>query len=326
MLQAQATAVAHPMQALIKYHGLRDWGLRIPYHDSISVNMDALLTRTRVEFGDFSSDSISINGEEADSDTLERCLAIVNRVRQLAAIEARTKIVSENSGGTTGAKGLGFSSSGGAALAAASYKASRLDEWLGWDLQVISRLARRLAGSACRSVVGGYARWRAGVDDESSFAYRIAGRETLDLAVVAVPLSSAVKTEEAHRDAVSSPFFDARVRAAQSRVEEMEKAILAADLERVGELAEIDSLELQGVTMTGRGGLMLYRPESILVMSEVRRMREDGIPAYFSMQTGPSVYVNTYPEKAEVIRRRLAKRGLPTLVSRVGGEVRLVRD
>ena len=39
----KATAIAHPMQGLIKYHGLRNEKLRIPFHDSISVNVDELL-------------------------------------------------------------------------------------------------------------------------------------------------------------------------------------------------------------------------------------------------------------------------------------------
>jgi len=30
------------MQALVKYHGLKDWKLRLPYHDSISVNTTSL--------------------------------------------------------------------------------------------------------------------------------------------------------------------------------------------------------------------------------------------------------------------------------------------
>jgi len=33
----KATAVAHPIQGLIKYHGLADPVLRLPFHDSISV-------------------------------------------------------------------------------------------------------------------------------------------------------------------------------------------------------------------------------------------------------------------------------------------------
>jgi phosphomevalonate decarboxylase len=45
----KATAIAHPIQGLVKYHGLKDAKLRIPFHDSISVCMQALCTTTTVE-------------------------------------------------------------------------------------------------------------------------------------------------------------------------------------------------------------------------------------------------------------------------------------
>ena len=48
----KASAVAHPIQGLIKYHGLADERLRLPYHDSISVCTAPLLTHTTIEFGD----------------------------------------------------------------------------------------------------------------------------------------------------------------------------------------------------------------------------------------------------------------------------------
>ena len=36
----KATAKAHPIQGLVKYHGMRDEELRHPYHDSISLCTD----------------------------------------------------------------------------------------------------------------------------------------------------------------------------------------------------------------------------------------------------------------------------------------------
>ena len=41
----KATAVARPIQGLIKYHGLKKPKQRIPYHDSISVCVQALHAR-----------------------------------------------------------------------------------------------------------------------------------------------------------------------------------------------------------------------------------------------------------------------------------------
>ena len=77
----KATALAHPMEALIKYHGLRDWNLRIPFHDSISVNVDALNTVTTVEFGDFEEDKVVVDGHVLQGRSLERVLNVVNLIR-----------------------------------------------------------------------------------------------------------------------------------------------------------------------------------------------------------------------------------------------------
>ena len=60
----KATAIAHTMQGLLKYHGLKDYDLRIPFHDSISVNLEALWTKTTVEFGNWENDSLIINGKD----------------------------------------------------------------------------------------------------------------------------------------------------------------------------------------------------------------------------------------------------------------------
>lgn len=45
----KATAIAHPIQGLIKYHGLKNTELRLPFHDSISVCTAPFETRTTLE-------------------------------------------------------------------------------------------------------------------------------------------------------------------------------------------------------------------------------------------------------------------------------------
>ncbi|MEM4343740.1 MAG: hypothetical protein QXT91_05325, partial [Candidatus Caldarchaeum sp.] len=114
-------AVAHPMEGLVKYHGLRDWRLRIPYHDSISVNLGAFTTTTEVEFGDFGESTAVINGVRVSGRELQRIQTVVEYVMKLAGFEADFRVVSNNSIPLGRVKGLGFSSSGGAALAVASF-------------------------------------------------------------------------------------------------------------------------------------------------------------------------------------------------------------
>lgn len=113
--------------------------------------------------------------------------------------------------------------------------------------------------------MGGYVRWWAGVDDESSYAVSIGDRRTLDLGMLLIPLSSEIRTDFVHEDVTKSPFLEARIRSAQARVDEMQRAIPNGDLPRVGLLAERDTLELHAVIQTGQQGFIVYEPKTIEV-------------------------------------------------------------
>ena len=81
----KVTAIAHPIQGLIKYHGLKDPALRIPFHDSISVCADALETVTTVHFDkNLSDDLVVINDQRVTGADLERIMAIVRRLAYMA--------------------------------------------------------------------------------------------------------------------------------------------------------------------------------------------------------------------------------------------------
>src|SRR5712691_11934492 len=77
----KATAVAHPIQGLIKYHGLADPILRLPFHDSISVCTAPLTSRTTIEFGDFARDAATIDGQDVTGREMERIRAVVDPIR-----------------------------------------------------------------------------------------------------------------------------------------------------------------------------------------------------------------------------------------------------
>ena len=52
-------------------------------------------------------------------------------------------------------------------------------------------------------------------------------------------------------------------------------------------------------------------------------IRDRGIPAYYSMQTGPTVYVNTLPEWADEVEKVLSEEGFLTVKSGVGPGVEI---
>jgi phosphomevalonate decarboxylase len=312
----KSSAIAYPIQGLIKYHGLRDERLRIPFHDSISVATSPTASHTTIEFGRFRKDTASVDGKQLTGRELERVADVVREVRRRSRVRDKFKMVSKNNFPSN--VGLGASASGFAALALAASDAVGLD----LTLEQVSVIARRGAGSATRSVTGGFSRWNAGFEDEESYAYQLASEE-FQMGIVVALIPAFKYTENAHRAVLTSPFFHSRLAFVHEALAEMENAIKKRDIRRIGMLAERDSLILHGITMTSVDEMMLWRPDTVKVILEVRKMREEGLPAYFSIDTGATVYVNTEPKNVKKVERRIGKLGIKTITCGVGGSARV---
>jgi len=314
----KASAVAHPIQGLVKYHGLSDPLIRLPFHDSISVCTAPLETWTTVEFQEEArTDSLELNGKVLEGRPLERASAVLDAVRQLAGIETRARVVSRNDFPTNVGLGASASAFAAGALAAAGAVGLELDE------RQASTIARLGAGSASRSVAGGFALWHTGTDHDSSYAERLDAGD-LEMGIVAVVVKALKLTEDFHKEVVGSPFFKARLEYVGGALDEMRRAIDARDVEAIGKLAEADTLVLHGITMTGPSHRVLWKPETMVAMQEVWAMREDGIPAHFSIDTGATVYVNCPMKHVKEVERRLRERELETLACHVGDGARQV--
>jgi phosphomevalonate decarboxylase len=313
-------STANTMQALVKYHGLKDWKLRIPYHDSISVNTTSLGSQVVVRGAKGGEGELLVEGKRND-DAMKRVQNVSDRLAGKSFEELRLHLDSGNFPHVD-AKGLGFSSSAGAALTLGLFHAVKGGDP---DYTELSRVARLFAGSAARTIVGGFSRLHAGKSYEDTYAERFADEKELPLRMVIVPLTSPVRTEDAHREVESSPFFKSRVESASKRCEEMEKAIMAGDLRKVGELTEQDTLELHSITMTGTNRLVIMSPDTIKIITKVRELRSNSVEAYFSMQTGPSVFINTSEEDEDKVRRAVSHMGYKTVLSGVGREARIGR-
>jgi diphosphomevalonate decarboxylase len=319
---SKATAYAHAIQGLVKYHGLKNRKLRIPYHDSISVCAKELTTTTTVEFDrQYSEDIIEINGAIAKGREAERVMAVIEPLRKLAKNRSRCKLASENN--LEKAKGVGFSAAAFASIALAAKSALNLK----MDLTHLSEIARLGAGSASRSLVGGFAIWYANRNGRS-FARQLDDGTRVKLAMGIVPLASDVKTEMAHDESVSSPLFNARVKETKAAVRKMLRAINDGDLHDVCRLAEVDSRSLHAITMTGKQGLVLMSPDTINVLKRVRAMREEqNIPVWYSLDTGPSVFLNTQPETLQAVCDDIERNThLPIIRSGVGGAARIIQQ
>ncbi|GAB3671857.1 phosphomevalonate decarboxylase MvaD [Halopiger thermotolerans] len=321
----KATAMAHPIQGLVKYHGMRDDIKRLPYHDSISVCTAPSHTRTTVEFSmDYDEDTFVVDGEELEGRAYERVEAVVEKARSrsdAAHTVYPVRLESENSFPTN--VGLGSSSSGFAAAAMALAEAAELDA----SREEISTIARVGSASAARAVTGAFSQLHTGMNDEDCRSRRLPSDLHEDLKIIVGLVPYHKETEDAHDEAADSHMFQARNAHIHEQIAKMRDALRNGDFDAAFELAEHDSLSLAATTMTGPKGWVYWQPATIAIFNRVRELREEeDIPVYFSTDTGASVYVNTTEEHAEYVEEEISDCGVSTTIWDVGGPARLLDE
>jgi phosphomevalonate decarboxylase len=313
----KATAQAHPIQGLIKYHGLRNSKRNIPYHDSISVCTAPSKTRTTVEFG-YENDSCLVNGAEIDDEGYERVTTVLNRIRNLSDVDAYARVVSENTFESN--VGLGASASAFAALTLAAATAAGL----GLSRRKLSAVARRGATSAARSVVGGFSHLRTDPSDGDCVAESIPNSFDENIRIVVGLVSQYKRTSRAHRETPQSHLFDGRLAYIHGALAEMREAIQNGGFRSTFALAEQDSLSLLAVTMTGPEGWVYWQPETLKLLSLAKRLRETGIPVFFSSDTGATAYLNTTAEYANIVANEVEALGIESRIWQVGRSAEIV--
>lgn len=327
-----AAARAHPMQGVLKYHGMTDWTWRIAYLPSVSICNDAAYTLTLVEFdANLPDDVAAINGVTAAGRDLERVKQSLDAVRRAAHITTRARVTSKNvaRGGKTG-KGLGTSASGSAALAMAATAAALGPEATA-NTRFVSSLARMLAGSGCRSATGGVSLWLSypGIAHEDSFAVRLDNHDQLgEMRLVTVPIDSRIglKTETAHTDAPNSPLFKCWMLNRRAETLRCIDAVQAGDWQTVGRLAELDSIQLHAVTMTGSEDdkIFAWEPENLTIFRACNALRAQGVPVYASTDTGPTVVLLTHRRHVDQVASRMWALGFDAIEGDIGGPAHLV--
>jgi len=284
----KATAVAPSNIAFIKYWGKRDEDLRIPLNSSISMNLSNLTTETTVEFSEkFEKDEVLIDGI-FDIQVAKRVVGHLDRVRKLAGIKSRAKVISKNN--FPASTGLSSSASGFAALTLAATAACGLQ----LSEKELSILARKGSGSACRSIPDGFVEWIAGNSDETSYAKSIFPVNWWDIVDIVCILSCKPKeipTSIGQRYVSTSPFMITRLKKINNKIKLVKKYIANRDFTRFGEIVEHEALELHAIMMTSYPSLIYLYPESINLINSIYRLREEGLECYFTINTGHNLHI-----------------------------------
>lgn len=316
----KSTAISHSNIALVKYWGKGDEKLRLPVNSSVAIALDNLTTTTTVEFlENLEKDEVELIGVGFEEGEVEKVSKHLDRVRDMAGIKTRAKVVSNNS--FPKAAGMASSASGFSALSVAAATAAGLK----LSEKDLSILARQGSGSASRSVPGGVSVWHAGNSSESSFAERIDYPKDWDLRVLLVMASDTsvkkVGSTEGMALAPSSPYFKTAVSEAELNIERLKDAMSKGDYLAFGKVIEDECFRLHMLCMTTTPNILYWRGVTIEIFQKLLSMREIGIYAFFTVDAGPHVHVVCQAKDVESVKTSLGElSGIKTIIECGTGE------
>jgi diphosphomevalonate decarboxylase len=292
-----AAAAAYANLAFVKYWGKRDAQHNIPLNNSISMNLSAARTMTRVTFDDaLDRDQVLLDSRSVSEKFAGRVSRHLDRIREIAGVTLPAHVDTHNNfpAGT----GFASSASGFAALTQAACAA------LGLDLseRELSILARRGSGSACRSIPSGFVEWYAGTTSDDSYAVQIAAPDHWDIVDVAVLVTAqekAVSSTDGHALALGSPFWSARAALLDERLARVRRAILDRDFATFGREIEAEAMSMHAIMLTSaheagpawHSGIYYWEPDTLRLLVAVQQWRDAGLDVYFTLDAGPTVHL-----------------------------------
>lgn len=298
----KSTAIAPSNIAFSKYWGRKDEKLRLPMNGSIAMTLSNLLTTTTVDFDEkLNKDDVTINNEKQEKE-VEKVIKHLDRIRNLAGIQTSGKVVSINSFPT--GTGLSSSSSGFAALTVAASVAAGLK----LSEKELCILSRQASGASCRSIPSGFVEWLDGDTSESSYARTIFPKNHWEIADVVAIVSKErkdVATSQGHEGANTSPFMETRTKKMKEKNKIVKKLIKEKNFKQFGEFIEAEALELHAIYITQVPSLIYLTPESLMIIKLCKKWRQEGLPVYFTVNTGQDVHLIIEKKNVKKLEEKL---------------------
>ena len=310
-IPCKTTAKSPANIAFIKYWGKADDRLTIANNNNISMNIDHCYTVTTVEFSPkYKKDEVRIkffgrDFQEVGGSQLDRVINHVNRFRKLNNCKLKVKIWSKNSFPSDA--GIAASASAFSALTKALIGSFRM-KVSQKRLSILTRLAG--SGSACRSVIDGFAEWKAGKNSGSSYAIQLAPENHWGLADLVVVVKNEKKefsSLHGHALAQTSPFYLKRQELLKKRTRLVEKAIKRRDLMLLGKCIEEEAIEMHMIAMTARQPIFYWNEGTMEIIRFLYQIRKEGLFGFFTIDAGPNVHIICHQRDMEKINRRVKK-------------------
>lgn len=280
-------AEGYPMTAIEKFLGYYDDKTNIAYSPSISFNTDLSVAQAYCEYSKVEGkDSVLLDGTSDERYTAGAGKALDN-FRRMFNVKGSFRFNIKRVKRYGSAKGLGES----AAVAAATARAlvgNVFGEEAAKDDIFVSRIARYASGSGTRSVTGGFSIWLSypGISERACHGANLPVK--LDrFSFIAYPNPSQIKTFDAHRVVVGSPFYETWIRNKYKKIINLIDSGFALD--EMMRHAEEDMLLLNSM-MTSQG-IFIQGQESLKIINAVVGFKAKGNNIYMTADTGPSIVV-----------------------------------
>lgn len=301
----QATAVAHPNIALVKYWGKADEERNLPAVGSISITLDTLVTTTTVRFDPELADDLFVLDGRPAPERLDRVRHCLDLFRRRLRHVPHAEVTSTNTFPT--AAGLASSASGFAALVVAADHALAA----GMERSVLAELARQCSGSAARSIFGGFVELRLRNDDSGTDVGPLLAAADWPLAVIIAVTSSQQKavgsTEGMRLTEHTSPYYDRWIATSEDDLAAARRAIADRDFEALASVSEHSCLKMHAAALAARPGLLYWNGATVDCLHRIRALAAAGTEVFFTIDAGPQVKAICAPEAADRVEDALAE-------------------
>ena len=291
----EATALAHPNIALVKYWGKRAGKTNIPATPSLSITLDTLVTRTSVRESE--QDQVEINGTVVSDKKIQDFLI------QLRAAYSLPPLSIESFSNFPTSAGLASSASGFAGLLTAIDAAFRLE----MSTSERSIWARRGSGSAARSIFGGFT----SLEEENGdwCARNVLPMGAWPLKVVIAITSETAKnvgsTEGMERSKQTSPYYGAWTESTKSDHAAGLLAVSQQDFSRLASVAESSCLKMHALMLSSQPPLSYWNGATVETIAAVRELQGAGISVFFTIDAGPQVKALCQEDATDIVVDRL---------------------
>jgi diphosphomevalonate decarboxylase len=299
------TVKANANFALLKYWGKLERESNIPEMPSISISISSLTSSVEIKSTNLES-LYYLNNKIVDKSTKDKWLKVITQFSTPSSEQDKLLINATNDFQTS--SGLASSASGIAALTGAltHYFDSN------YNLEDLSRIARRGSASAARSIYGGFVELiieRSGKKLDG-YARQIASQDHWPLAVL-VCITSYKKKKISSTDGMSfskesSVIYDDWVKFSNGIIDEGREAIISKDFIKLAELSELSCLFMHAVMMTTMPSLVYWNKKTIECIECIRELRGMGVPVFFTVDAGPHVKVICEPVYADIVMDALS--------------------